>query len=124
MKTELGKLPRAARRRWTRPTGDYQAQKDTLDALEAAVPDATWALVSGYEEALALLSDLADDDPAALAAAVGTDEDVYAKAVRAEQDAERTVLAVGEIAREREDLAAAAAQARPARLLEALRGDD
>jgi hypothetical protein len=123
VKTEKGKLP-ALETALTNADTDYQKQKDKLDAVEAAIPDATWFLVFDYEEALALLADLADDDPTALAAAVSGDEDAYAKAVRAEQDNARTVLAVGEVARAREDLAAAAAQARPARLLEALRGDD
>jgi hypothetical protein len=123
VKTEVGKLG-ALETALTNADDDYQAQKDKLDALEAAIPDATWALVSDYEEALSLLADLADDDPTALADAVAADEDAYAKAVRTEQDSARTVLAVGELARAREDLAAAAAQARPARLLEALRGDD
>ena len=123
VKTEQGKLP-ALETAFGTADSKYQAQKAKLDALEAAIPDSTWALVSDYEEALALLGDLADDDPTALASAVSSDEDVYAKAVRAEQDNARTVLAVGELARAREDLAAAAAQARSARLLEALRGDD
>jgi len=123
VKTEQGKLPALQTALGTADT-KYQAQKDKLDALEAAIPDATWALVADYEEALALLADLADDDPAALASTVATNEDAYAKAVRAEGDNVRTVLAVGELARAREDLAAAAAQTRSARLLEALRGDD
>jgi hypothetical protein len=123
VKTERGKIG-ALETALTKADDDYEAERDKLDALEAAVPDDMWALVSDYEEALAILADLADDDPTALADAVATDEDAYAKAVRTEQDSARTVLAVGELARAREDLAAAAAQARPARLLEALRGDD
>ena len=99
-------------------------RRGKLDALEAAVPDATWALFDDYEEALELLAALAADNPATLATALTNAEDAYAAALRAEQDNARTVVAVGEVVRERDDRAATAAQSRPARLLEALRGDD
>ena len=123
VQTEQGKLPALQGTLDTANTV-LAADKDKLDALEAAIPDATWALFDDYAEALELLAELAAADPAALATALTTDESLYAQALRAEQDSARTVSAVGELVREWEDRAAATAQSRPSRLLEALRGDD
>jgi hypothetical protein len=102
----------------------YNAEKPKLDALEAAVPESTWALFDDYEEALALLDDLAGVNPAGLGTALEAAEDAYAVALRADREAARTILVVGELARVREGRVAAVEQARPARLLAALRGDD
>jgi hypothetical protein len=123
VQTEQGKLP-ALQQNVTTAITVLAADKGKLDALEAAIPDATWSLFDDYEEALELLAELAAANPAALATALTTDESLYAQALRAEQDNARTVIAVGEIVRERDDRAATTAQSRPARLLEALRGDD
>ena len=123
VQTAKGQLP-ALQQAVTDANNNYAPVKGKLDSLEAAIPDATWSLFDDYEEALTLLAELAADNPATLATALTNAEDAYAQALRAEQDNARTVIAVGELVREREDRAATAAQSRPARLLEALRGDD
>ena len=124
VKTEQGKLPALETALDTADT-TYQAQKDKLDALEAAIPDATWALVADYEEALALLADLADDDPAALATAVRRGTRTPTRRRCGPSRTTRAPCSPSASSRaSREDRAAAAAQTRSARLLEALRGDD
>jgi hypothetical protein len=95
--------------------------KDTLDALELAVPDAVWALFEDYWQACELLDALKAVVPATVASA--TPEDNYAKALRAEREAAARVAAVGELVSVIDGRAAAAAETRPARLFEALRGD-
>jgi hypothetical protein len=96
--------------------------KSALAALDAAVPDTTWALLDDYEEALSLLADIAALDPAVLADTAP--ETAYAQALRAEQDNAHAVETLGRGARQSADRADAYAPTRPARLLQALRGDE
>ena len=100
------------------------APKDALDALEASVPAATWSSFADYEEALSLLAALNAANPAQLATDLGNDETTYAQALRAVQDNTRLVLALGEVAQERDDRASTASQTQGSRLLQALRGDE
>lgn len=98
--------------------------KDALDALEASVPADTWSLFDHYQQALALLGDLAAVNPATIATGLTNDEQAYAQALLDVQDNARAVLALGEVAKERDDRAGAAAQTAQSRLLLALRGDE
>ena len=94
-----------------------------LDALEAAVPERSWALFNDYETALVLLADLKAVTPATLKTDFEAGEAAYAKALRAEQDCARIVLAIGGLAQEASARVDAVAQTRSTRLLQALRGD-
>jgi hypothetical protein len=95
-----------------------------LDALEAAVPERSWALFNDYETALVLLADLKGVTPATLKTDFEAGEAAYAKALRAEQDCARVVLAIRGLAQEASDRVDAVAQTRSTKLLQALRGDD
>lgn len=100
------------------------APKAALDALEAAVPDSLWSLFDDYEEALSLLGDLATIDPTTITNALASTKQTYADALRSVQDNARTVLALGEVASERDARSTAVAQTQQSRLLQALRGDE
>lgn len=100
------------------------APKNALDALEAAVPATTWSTFSDYEEALSLLADLHAANPAQLATNLANDETTYAQALRSVQDNTRLVLALGEVAKRRDDRASTASHTQGSRLLQALRGDE
>jgi hypothetical protein len=120
----VGDLP-ALRTAVTTAQGAYSgAPKKALDALEAAVPAKSWALFNDYESALVLLADLKAVKPNQLKTDFDAAEEAYAKALRAEQDCARAVLAVGGLAQERADRVDAVSQTRSTRLLQALRGDD
>lgn len=101
----------------------YEAVVADIDAWEAAVPDATWTLFEGYEEASATLDRLAGITPADLAPAVRTAEDAYVTELKKEGKAERVRWALEAFAAIREARAAAARRSREGRLLAALRGD-
>lgn len=100
------------------------APEDALDALEASVPDATWALFDDYQRALSLLADLNAVDPTAVTGTLTSAEQTYADALRSVQDNARAVLALGEVAKERDARAESIAQTQQSRLLQALRGDE
>lgn len=108
----------------TAETAYEGAPKDALDALEASVPDATWALFDDYQQALSLLADLESVDPAAITGTLASAEQTYADALRDAQDNVRAVLALGEVAKERDARSASIAQTQQSRLLQALRGDE
>ena len=80
-------------------------------------------LSSEYESALVLLAGLAAIKPNDLKTDFEAAEDAYAKALRAEQDGARVVVAVGGLAQARSDRVDAISQTRSTRLLQALRGD-
>ena len=94
-----------------------------LDALETAVPDAAWDAFDDYEDAAELLAGLAAFDPATRPGDLTDAETEYAGKLEAERDAAAVVAALGELVRVIDDRSATAAQTRPVRLLEALRGD-
>ena len=102
-------------------TNDMKAK---LAALDAAVPDATWGLIDQYEEALVLLGDVHGVNPGQLGNDLNAAEIPYAQALRAELDTADTIDSFRRRARESSDRADASAPLRPARLLQALRGDD
>ena len=87
------------------------------------MPERSWALFNDYETALVLLADLKAVTPATLKTDFEAGEAAYAKALRAEQDCARIVLAIGGLAQEASARVDAVAQTRSTRLLQALRGD-
>jgi hypothetical protein len=100
------------------------APKDALDALEASVPDATWSLFDEYQHALSLLAGLNAVDPTTITGTLTSTEQTYADALRGVQDNARAVLALGEVAKERDARAESIGQTQQSRLLQALRGDE
>jgi DNA replication initiation complex subunit (GINS family) len=102
----------------------YDAAKEDLERFEASVPDATWQLLADYEEAIALLANLEAAKPGDLVTALTNAENAYATALSNQRDNERKVVALGDVARERDDHWQNAARNRTTRLLGALRGDE
>jgi hypothetical protein len=95
--------------------------RNKLDTLEAAVPDEVWERFDAYEEARELLARLAAVNPATLAGTAA--EAAYAVALRNERAAAAAVVVLGEFVGVLDRRAETAAETRPARLFEALRGD-
>jgi hypothetical protein len=123
VQTARGKIT-TARQTLTQKQTDYDAVKKDLELWEAAVPDATWNQLRDYEEALDLLAQLKGTVVATLVSDLGKAEEDYAKALTAERDNARKVVALDNLSRERSDRWANVARTRPTRLLGALRGDE
>lgn len=107
----------------TAEQNQYEAVVADIDAWEAAVPEATWTLFEGYEEASATLDRLAGATPADLGPTVDAAEDAYVTELKKEGKAERVRWALEAFADIRAARAAAARRSREGRLLAALRGD-
>jgi hypothetical protein len=100
------------------------AARDAMNALDAAVPDWMWGLFADYETALGMLADLNAITPATLVSDLNNTEAPYADALKAEKDNARSVSAVAEVVGERTGRVTTVGQTGPARLLQALRGNE
>jgi hypothetical protein len=97
--------------------------KDDLDRWEVAVPSALWAAALAAVEAMAVVDEVADVDPATLKAELDAAEVAYAKALDDEAAARWAMERAGtEAARRREAIDALAASA-PDRMASLVRGD-
>jgi hypothetical protein len=100
-----------------------QADRDAVDAWEAAVPDSSWRLLADFETAKRILDDVAALDPTTLGSDLAAAEVDLAAARQAERKAERAVARLQATVRQRSDRAETAAQTQQAHLFSALRGD-
>lgn len=100
-----------------------QADRDAVDAWEAAVPDSSWRLLADFETARRILDDVAALDPTTLGSDLAAAEVDLAAARQAERKAERAVARLQATVRQRSDRAETAAQTQQAHLFSALRGD-
>ncbi|MBE0659929.1 MAG: hypothetical protein IH602_19705 [Bryobacteraceae bacterium] len=94
-----------------------------LDVWEASVPDETWRLLDEFEEAAALLNELADTDPSSLTANLDAAELAHADGMRAEDKTAKTQRFLKEEIAAREASAAFERNAAGRRRFQATRGD-
>jgi hypothetical protein len=98
------------------------AMQGTLDEWQTDVPDATWGLVSSFQVAQAILTDLSNIDPTALQTQMDTDEHPYAQALSDQAKNERATLLLANAVHDRADWRDAVSRNESATTASAVRG--
>lgn len=106
----------------TQARNDFQNQQPILDSWQAAVPDATWRLVSDFYSAQSTLSELANLDPAALRSQMDNDETPYATALSNQAENERAMYILADVVRDQADRRDNASRSAAATAASAVRG--
>jgi len=97
--------------------------KATLDQWQAIIPDAAWQKLLDYEEATAILTEVAGINAATIVTEMDTAESAYAGALYAAAQSQRRVEYIQDVTSRRATRAKGIAAALSTRLLSAIRGD-
>jgi trimeric autotransporter adhesin len=98
-------------------------QRHALASWEAAIPDATWQMVSDFEDAQSSLGELAALHPGDLYTAMRTAEDAYATALAQRGQRLRAGQAIGGYVARRQATVTATLATQSTRIFSAARGD-